>query len=518
MSDLERSFQRCQTGQGVPARIDCLLRALAYIQVQVLPAAWTKPFAIEAAQRTSGQGEQHLLTHDILKQQTASAIIPYLGLIFRNCALAGVSVRAFRAKQQVELPFQRDRDRFYAARAQDLKRSPVLGPHADVVHLLFRPAMFDQQIGLAVHGQRPYLPCVQGVVDRARQNFFSEDKRLFLQIKRSNQHLLSLRPRTPQVNASIDCAATGVYDGRLTYFAKLRREAGRRAIAQPQTGVQAPMHSGWRSSWFLVLAGFLLGALGVLYAQKAYREYPSVEGYETEPMPPDWQRKGEWTFARLMYPPGPLDGYAGRFDGDWHEGLSLWTQDGPKADRMLAAAVHRLSRVDARSVEQDVSLDDGDEIYNWPWLYAVQVGEWGLTDAECAKLRDYLLRGGFFMADDFHGHEEQAFFEATMHKVFPERPIVDIPNGDAIFHTVFDLDERFQVPGAEHLRTGYKKDGRVARWEGIYDDKGRILVAISLNSDLGDSWEWADTPSYPLKYSQMGLKLGVNYVVYAMTH
>ena len=237
--------------------------------------------------------------------------------------------------------------------------------------------MFDQQIGLAVHGQRPYLPCVQGVVDRARQNFFSEDKRLFLQIKRSNQHLLSLRPRTPQVNASIDCAATGVYDGRLTYFAKLRREAGRRAIAQPQTGVQAPMHSGWRSSWFLVLAGFLLGALGVLYAQKAYREYPSVEGYETEPMPPDWQRKGEWTFARLMYPPGPLDGYAGRFDGDWHEGLSLWTQDGPKADRMLAAAVHRLSRVDARSVEQDVSLDDGDEIYNWPWLYAVQVGEWG---------------------------------------------------------------------------------------------------------------------------------------------
>ncbi len=278
------------------------------------------------------------------------------------------------------------------------------------------------------------------------------------------------------------------------------------------------MHSGWRSSWFLVLAGFLLGALGVLYAQKAYREYPSVEGYETEPMPPDWQRKGEWTFARLMYPPGPLDGYAGRFDGDWHEGLSLWTQDGPKADRMLAAAVHRLSRVDARSVEQDVSLDDGDEIYNWPWLYAVQVGEWGLTDAECVKLRDYLLRGGFFMADDFHGHEEQAFFEATMHKVFPERPIVDIPNGDAIFHTVFDLDERFQVPGAEHLRTGYKKDGRVARWEGIYDDKGRILVAISLNSDLGDSWEWADTPSYPLKYSQMGLKLGVNYVVYAMTH
>ena len=75
-------------------------------------------------------------------------------------------------------------------------------------------------------------------------------------------------------------------------------------------------------------------------------------------------------------------------------------------------------------------LDDGDEIYNWPWLYAVQVGEWGLTAKQCAKLRDYLLRGGFFMADDFHGHEEQAYFEQTMKQVFPDRPIVDIPDSD----------------------------------------------------------------------------------------
>jgi hypothetical protein len=105
-----------------------------------------------------------------------------------------------------------------------------------------------------------------------------------------------------------------------------------------------------------------------------------------------------------------------------------------------------------------------------------------------------------------------------MKMVFPERPIVDIPNDDPIFHTVFDLDDRYQIPGAEHLRTGFKKDGRVPRWEGIYDDKGRIMVAISLNSDIGDSWEWADDPGYPLKFSQLGVRIGVNYVVYAMTH
>ena len=275
------------------------------------------------------------------------------------------------------------------------------------------------------------------------------------------------------------------------------------------------MNRLWHRGCVFLLAGTVLGAL---YAQHPFRQYPSVEGYETMPLPPDWQRSAEWTFARLMYPPGPLDGYRGRFDGDWREGLSLWTQDYPRADRTLAQAVRRVTRIDARSVEQAVNLDDGDEIYNWPWLYAVQVGEWGLTEAQAKKLRDYLLRGGFFMADDFHGSQEQAYFEKTMKMVFPERPIVDIPNDDPIFHTVFDLDDRYQIPGAEHLRTGFKKDGRVPRWEGIYDDKGRIMVAISLNSDIGDSWEWADDPRYPLKFSQLGVRIGVNYVGDAISH
>jgi hypothetical protein len=271
----------------------------------------------------------------------------------------------------------------------------------------------------------------------------------------------------------------------------------------------------WRSGWAVAFAG---AVFGVLYGQRPFRQYPSVEGYETMPLPPDWQRPAEWTFARLMYPPGPLDGYYPRFQGPWQEGLSLWTQDYPAADRKLSEAVRRLTRIDVRSVEQPVSLDDGDEIYNWPWLYAVQVGEWGLTEKQAKKLRDYLLRGGFFMADDFHGTEEQAYFEKTMKMVFPDRPIVDIPNNDPIFHTVFDLDDRYRIPGAEHLGTGYKKDGRVARWMGIYDDKGRIMVAISLNSDIGDSWEWSDSPRYPMKFSDLGLRIGVNYVVYAMTH
>lgn len=262
----------------------------------------------------------------------------------------------------------------------------------------------------------------------------------------------------------------------------------------------------------------VLLCLGTLYAfQRPFHQYPGVEYYDV-PLPPDWQEKAEWAFARLMYPPGPNDGYAGRFDGDWREGLSLWTQDYPRADRHFSRALRRLTRIQVRSVEQPVNLDDGNEVYNWPWLYAVQVGEWGITDQQAKKLRDYLLRGGFFMADDFHGTLEWSVFENSMKKVFPDRPIVEIEDSDAYFHTVYDLDDRYQIPGAEHLQAGHKADGYQAHWRAIYDDKGRIMVAISFNSDVGDSWEWADTPEYPEKFSALGIRLGVNDVVYAMTH
>lgn len=251
---------------------------------------------------------------------------------------------------------------------------------------------------------------------------------------------------------------------------------------------------------------------------RPFREYSGVEYRAGSiPLPPDFNDKTEWAFARLMYPGGWNDGYAGREDY-WTEGRALWTQDFPRADRHFSEALRRLSRVHVRSVEQAVNLDDGDEIYNWPWIYAVQVGEWGITDSQAHKLRDYLLRGGFFMADDFHGTTEWQVFQESMKRVFPDRQIVDIPESDPIFHTVYDLDDRYQIVGAEHLPQGHKLDGYVARWRGIYDDRGRIIVAICYNSDVGDSWEWADEPQYPEKYSALGVRIGVNYVVYAMSH
>ena len=158
---------------------------------------------------------------------------------------------------------------------------------------------------------------------------------------------------------------------------------------------------GWRKVMYR--AGLGVAALGAMYAfQRPFRQFPGVE-YENFELPEDWRQPGEWAFARLMYPPGPNDGYAGRFDGNWHEGLSLWTQDYPRADRHFSQALRRLTRIQVRSVEQPVNLDEGDA-YDWPWLYAVQVGEWGLSEQQAREMREYLLRGGFFMADDFHGN------------------------------------------------------------------------------------------------------------------
>ena len=287
-----------------------------------------------------------------------------------------------------------------------------------------------------------------------------------------------------------------------------------------------------RSWWWRVGCG--LAVIGGLYAfQKPFRVYPSMEAYDNIPLPPDYQEPCEWVQARLMYPNHPDGLFSGsgrrRFGFgfgrglDWREGGTSWTQDYPRADRHFAAALRRLSRVHARSVEQPVNPDDVDDFFNWPWLVAGEMGDWKLTDAQARTIREYLLRGGFIYMDDFWGPEEWARFNESMKLVFPDKPVVEIDNKDGIFHTVYDLDDRYQVLGmwAIRGRGGWmmqRAAGTVARWQGIYDEKNRLMVTMSFNSDVGDSWEFADEPSYPEKYSALGIRIGVNYVVYAMTH
>lgn len=276
-----------------------------------------------------------------------------------------------------------------------------------------------------------------------------------------------------------------------------------------------------RSALAIVPGGLLcclLWAPALHAFQRAFREYPGTE-YEDFSLPPDYQVPADFVFARLMYPEG-RGGFDFRRGGNWEEGRTQWTNDYPRADRHLLLAIRRLSRVDARSVEQPVNLNDGDDVYNWPFLYAARAGFMRLTDAQTAKLRGFIDRGGFFIADDTWGDSEYQGVVEAMERVYPGRTIDELENGDPAFHTVYDLDHRYQISGQWSLRSGipYLNGGVVPHWKGVYDDRRRMVAAVWVNNDTGDSWEWADDPTYPERYSALGIRMMVNHLVYAMSH
>jgi hypothetical protein len=254
----------------------------------------------------------------------------------------------------------------------------------------------------------------------------------------------------------------------------------------------------------------------------------TVRGDELETLG-NWPTN-EYQFARLVYTYNP-----------YGDGIGDWTTDYPSAEYFLTKGVSRLSRVDmdeaGRSVE--IRLDE-DDMFNYPWLYAVEVGNWILNEYEAERLREYLLRGGFLMVDDFHGSIQWRDFMDSMRRVFPDRAVVDIEDANEILHVVYSVDERIQVPGIVSIPgcgfgrggfggsrfrggtgangIGYERDGATPIWRGIYDDDGRLMVIINHNMDLGDAWEHADDPCYPQEMTTLALNFAVNYVIYAMTH
>ena len=263
-----------------------------------------------------------------------------------------------------------------------------------------------------------------------------------------------------------------------------------------------------------IVLAVLGGCWGLLHAQKPFQQYDTIEGHAESDIPPDAYVPHEWTRARLMYRD------SSGFGRGFRRGNGSWTIDYPRSDRHLLYGVKRLTRIDSRAVEQPVALDNSDDAYNWPTLYAVEVGHWELNEEEAAQLRDFLNRGGFLMVDDFHGSREWAVFLEGIKKVYPDREIVDLPKSEAIFHTLYDLDDKYQIPGAQYLRSGrtYEQDGYQAEWKGIYDDKGRVVVAICHNMDLGDAWEWSDEPEYPAEWANMAYRIAMNYFVYDLSH
>jgi Domain of unknown function (DUF4159) len=272
-----------------------------------------------------------------------------------------------------------------------------------------------------------------------------------------------------------------------------------------------------RAAAVVALIGLLLAGVSTR-AQREWRAYPSIEdGWPPSPHT-NPNAPAEFVVGRLMFPQTRRRYVLGAGGGDWRRGGTAWTVDYPEADRTLARLLGRLSRVDVRAVEQPVNLDDGNDVYYWPFLISGLVGAWDLTDDQAKKLREYLLRGGFLLCDSFYGTPEWQGFVQSLKRVFPDRPIVELPDDHPIFHLVYDLTDRPQVPTLQHLPRGYRNDGAIPHWRAILDDDGRIMVMITYNNDIGDGWQWADEPAYPAKAAELAIQLGVNFAVYALTH
>lgn len=263
----------------------------------------------------------------------------------------------------------------------------------------------------------------------------------------------------------------------------------------------------------------LLATVALSYAQNSFRSYrPSWESGDAA----SGDAKHEFAWSRLKYNPatGSIGGFSYGY-GYGYGGRGAWSRDYPKADIVFLAALRRLTRVDARSYQQVVDLDT-DDIFNFPFVYAVQVQTWTFSDAQARRLRDYLLKGGFLMVDDFHGTADWEHFLTGLRAVLPAEsfPITDLTDDDEIFHVLYDIGKRIQVPGEQYVQTGrtYEKDGYVPKWRAIRDAKGRIIVAICHNMHLGDAWEWADDSAYPELFASMAFRVGIDYVMYSMTH
>ena len=216
----------------------------------------------------------------------------------------------------------------------------------------------------------------------------------------------------------------------------------------------------------------------------------------------------EFFFTRAIYSGG---GYRG----------GSWRTDYPKADRQFLTIIDRLvDLLDAYERENAVRLDNPD-LRRFPFLYALEVGYMYMSEAEVMGLRDYLLAGGFLMIDDFWGSWEWANFESEIKRVLPEYQIEEIPLDHPIFHTVYNIEEIVQVPNYGNAQRGgrtWEQDGYDPHVRGIFDENRRLMVVINWNTDIGDAWEWAESPYYPLYYSTFAIEITVNTIVYAMSH
>jgi len=258
----------------------------------------------------------------------------------------------------------------------------------------------------------------------------------------------------------------------------------------------------------LAAAGLLAALAGVLLWPLRAKAQPATSD--------DRYASLQWRFVRIKY---HYDANLLRAEGNDIYG-EPWGIDSPAAEQNLS---RRLKTATAVQVEDPIlmTLDDP-KLFEHPWIYIVEPGALRLSESEATHLREFLLRGGTAMFDDFHGPYEWENLERQLKRVFPDRKIEEVPKDHPVFSVFYKFDGYPQVPGIGSFMAGrtWEKGGFVAHLRTIFDDAGRPMVFINWNTDMGDGWEWSNVVEYPgyLKHTADAYRMAINEIVYSLTH
>ena len=214
---------------------------------------------------------------------------------------------------------------------------------------------------------------------------------------------------------------------------------------------------------------------------------------------------GRLVFARLKYTTAP--------GGFYYRGLPAWAHGYPRAETNLMRIVAEVSAVKLHADASNVLALDDPQLMKFPVSYMTEVGYWTLNDKEAAGLRAYLAKGGFVIFDDSRGAQAWSNFEANMKRVIPGVRFFDLTPAHPIFHSFFEINSFGIIP--------QKYDGGLPVMKGIYEDndpRKRLIAMINFNTDVSDFWEFSGTGMSIIAEDNEAYKLGVNYVVYALTH
>ncbi|MDQ3698062.1 MAG: DUF4159 domain-containing protein [Gemmatimonadota bacterium] len=213
---------------------------------------------------------------------------------------------------------------------------------------------------------------------------------------------------------------------------------------------------------------------------------------------------GRFTFVRIRFTP-TSEGFGGR-----RQDLK-WDHDYPRAERNFTKIITEISTLNAITEASNILTLDDPDLFKFPVAYLCEPGFWDPTDEEAAALRAYLLKGGFLIFDDFADGQWYGF-EAALRKVLPQARPVPLDVSHPIFDSFFRI---------ESLDYRHPYWGQQSQFLGIYEDNDptkRLMAIVNYNNDIGEYWEWSDTGFLPVSLSNEAYKLGVNYIMYAMTH